>query len=855
MNNIHSNPLPKNQKRKTTSKDESVLPKGYRRTTYKGNTFYVPGKTLLPVRMYDATFDEMNLSFTAQGITVQLDTNNKRHNFVALTDQSDYELTMRLTGLPFSLTCEQMPGVITALYRQDTAKPLHVGQMLLCNDELIYRIPTLQLPAGKYSVLFAGITSDYECIECFDHIGEIPVYDFEILEHGVNLTHPSFVHNLPTGKDYLLLNCLDGTFTNHDEYRYVCYSDSYRLIYERYAGYDKPGFDLTVYLIDVQWPLDDTYHLVMYHNNEPFMAFHYTIVDGGIREMTVEPLTVTNPMYVLAKQVMAHPMKNGFCNEPGCKSLKDLILKLLADSKAYRRSHIAVSCTNEPSYLFISAMLDMLYGHRTEDYEDINSYYLQGQYEEMGAACFPRTFKAKAVYLYDIPNLLLPENRRMLEDLDAYIARSGRKFHFFATASDIQKLFDRLPLSRNNFADDHCLIETFYTPADVTHLIYSYLKEVNYRMTPDCLKEMQGYAKREYNHFSQLDLYGIQHWAENQLLPYLNRKYAEVEAFNIMEMLDVDIDFNQLLPITSKTDEDAIFEDCMTELNRMVGLKYLKQSLETLFCRTKFDRMRVHMGLPALSENRHHMIFTGNPGTGKTTIAKMIGKVFKELGILTKGEVITVERSDMVGKYIGHTEDNMNKLLEKAKGNVLFIDEAYSLCDNRSVDRADFGHRALECLLTALASNDSDMIVIMAGYEKQMKRMLETNPGMRGRFPYFFNFEDYTADELTQICVNKLVSKEFIVTDDVKDILLQYIRKALQEKDADFQNARWAEQFAMVGIVSAMASRMSQINNRQTQLVDLCNILPEDIVKGYELMNQWRNKDKDKQIVQRIGFR
>lgn len=233
----------------------------------------------------------------------------------------------------------------------------------------------------------------------------------------------------------------------------------------------------------------------------------------------------------------------------------------------------------------------------------------------------------------------------------------------------------------------------------------------------------------------------------------------------------------------------------------------------------------------------------------------MIGKVFKELGILTKGEVITVERSDMVGKYIGHTEDNMNKLLEKAKGNVLFIDEAYSLCDNRSEDRADFGHRALECLLTALASNDSDMIVIMAGYEKQMKRMLETNPGMRGRFPYFFNFEDYTADELTQICVNKLVSKEFIVTDDVKDILLQYIRKALQEKDADFQNARWAEQFAMVGIVSAMASRMSQINNRQTQLVDLCNILPEDIVKGYELMNQWRNKDKDKQIVQRIGFR
>ena len=856
MNNIHSNPLPKNQKRKTSVKDEPAPARGYRRITRQGSTYHVPGSTLLPVRMYDATFDEMTLRFEAQGQSVHLDTNNDRHDFVALTDQAEYELTLTLGGLPFSLTCEKVPGVLAAIYRQGTAKPLHVGQMLLCNDELTYRIPDLQLPAGKYAVLFAGIISGYDCFDSFDHVGEMPFYDFEILEHGVNLTHPSFCNHLPKGKDYLLLGCLDDTYNDRDEYRYVCYSDSYRPVYERYAGHDKPGFELTVYLRDAQWPLDDTYHLVMYHNNEPFMVCHYTTVDGDIRDLSVNTLTVTDPMYVLAKQVMAHPMKDGFCNEPGCKALKNLVLRLLAEPDTHRRSHMAISCANEPSYSFISAMLDMLYGHRMEDYEDMNSAYLQGQYEEMGAACFSRTFKARAVYLYDIPYLLLPEHRQLVADLDAYIARSGRKFHLFASASDMQKLFDRLPLSRNSFAEDHRLSETVYSSADVTHLVYTFLKGLDYRMTPDCLKGMQDYANREYNHFAQLDLYAINHWVEDQLVPYLTKEYAEAQSFNPLEMIDVDIDFDRLPSTAATTDEDTVFADCMAELNRMVGLENLKQSLETLFCRTKFDRMRVRMGLPALSENRHHMIFTGNPGTGKTTVAKMIGRVFKELGILSKGEVITAERADMVGKYIGHTEDNMKSLLEKAKGNVLFIDEAYSLCDNRSEDRADFGHRALECLLTALASNESDMIVIMAGYEKQMKRMLETNPGMRGRFPYLFNFEDYTAEELSQICVNKLVAKEFAVTEDVKDVLVEYIRKAVQEKGTDFHNARWAEQFAMVGIVSAMAGRIAKAGNRTPIATgDLCNVLAEDVVKGYELTKQWSDKKPASQPVRSIGFR
>lgn len=252
MNNIHSNPLPKNQKRKPSVKDVPALPKGYRRATYKDATYYIPGITLLPVRMYEATFDEMSPAFAANGHTVLLDTNNNRHHFVALSDQGNYELTLTLSALPFYLICEDNPQVLTALYRKGTPTPLHIGQMALCNDELVYRIPVLNLPAGEYYVLFAGITNGDECLLGFDEIGDQPIYPFEILEHGANLRHPSFSHLLPSDRNYLFLSGIDGTYSDKDEYRYICFSDNYRPVYEEYAENQNPIYDLTVYLTSAQ---------------------------------------------------------------------------------------------------------------------------------------------------------------------------------------------------------------------------------------------------------------------------------------------------------------------------------------------------------------------------------------------------------------------------------------------------------------------------------------------------------------------------------------------------------------------------------------------------------------------------
>ena len=202
------------------------------------------------------------------------------------------------------------------------------------------------------------------------------------------------------------------------------------------------------------------------------------------------------------------------------------------------------------------------------------------------------------------------------------------------------------------------------------------------------------------------------------------------------------------------------------------------------------------------------MIFTGNPGTGKTTVAKLVGRIYHSLGLLSKGGVIVTERTKLVGRYLGETERNMAAVLEQAKGNVLFIDEAYTLCDNDQGDRRDFGCRVLESLLTVLAQKNPDMIVILAGYEKEMNQMLEMNPGMKGRFPYKFCFEDYNADELFQIASMLLKRAEYRLTPEAESRLMETIRETVKHKDAFFHNARWVEQYILDGVVSAMSDRL-----------------------------------------------
>ena len=277
-----------------------------------------------------------------------------------------------------------------------------------------------------------------------------------------------------------------------------------------------------------------------------------------------------------------------------------------------------------------------------------------------------------------------------------------------------------------------------------------------------------------------------------------------IVTMSMVEPQDLDIEFNDSTP--------SLFETAMSELNAMTGLHNLKQHLNTMFYNMKIENMRRSHGLSVSAPGCHHMLFTGNPGTGKSTVARKIGAIFHSLGVLSKGEVIITERSKLVGRYIGETERNMQTTLEMARGNVLFIDEAYTLCDGAD-DRKDFGAHVIDALLTVLAQPSPDMLIIFAGYENEINRMMEINQGLSGRFPFKLHFDDYSAEELMQIATGLLTQQDYRLSDEAADCLRSGIASSHAHKDSQFSNARWVTQLIKAGILPAMSMRLMTEGN------------------------------------------
>lgn len=195
-------------------------------------------------------------------------------------------------------------------------------------------------------------------------------------------------------------------------------------------------------------------------------------------------------------------------------------------------------------------------------------------------------------------------------------------------------------------------------------------------------------------------------------------------------------------------------EEVLHELDRLVGLTSVKGLVREMQAYVEIQKRREKEQLAA-EPLVLHMIFKGNPGTGKTTVARIVGKLFKELGVLSKGEVVEVERADLVGEYIGHTAQKTREMLKKALGSILFIDEAYSLARG---GEKDFGKECIDCLVKGMEDYKDNLILILAGYHDEMNWFLQTNPGLRSRFPIHIAFPDYTIEEL--LCIGDLMLQE-----------------------------------------------------------------------------------------------
>ncbi len=203
------------------------------------------------------------------------------------------------------------------------------------------------------------------------------------------------------------------------------------------------------------------------------------------------------------------------------------------------------------------------------------------------------------------------------------------------------------------------------------------------------------------------------------------------------------------------------------ELDSLVGLHGVKKHINEIYAfmeiQKKRQREKLHSEPQVL-----HMIFKGNPGTGKTTVARILGKLFREAGILPKGHLQEVERADLVGEYIGHTAQKTREQIKKSLGGILFIDEAYSLA--RGGER-DFGKEAIDTIVKGMEDHKDNLVIILAGYREEMDRFLQTNPGLRSRFPIHINFPDYTTAELLSIADMMLEQRQYRLSRGARDEL------------------------------------------------------------------------------------
>ncbi|OIJ13082.1 stage V sporulation protein K [Anaerobacillus alkalilacustris] len=229
-----------------------------------------------------------------------------------------------------------------------------------------------------------------------------------------------------------------------------------------------------------------------------------------------------------------------------------------------------------------------------------------------------------------------------------------------------------------------------------------------------------------------------------------------------------------------------ILEKIEKELEELVGLSEMKKFIKEIYAWLYINKCRKEQGLK-VGKQVLHMIFKGNPGTGKTTVARLLAKLFKEMEVLSKGHLLEVERADLVGEYIGHTAQKTRDLVKKAVGGILFIDEAYSLARG---GEKDFGKEAIDTLVKAMEDQQHDFVLILAGYSREMDHFLSLNPGLPSRFPITMKFPDYTNDELMEIAKKMLNEREYVISTEAEWKLRDYLQSLRVERSYNFSNGR-----------------------------------------------------------------
>ena len=279
-------------------------------------------------------------------------------------------------------------------------------------------------------------------------------------------------------------------------------------------------------------------------------------------------------------------------------------------------------------------------------------------------------------------------------------------------------------------------------------------------------------------------------------------------------------------------------KDPMEELDQLIGLASIKSDVKELMDFVKIQKMRKDQGLKSVPVSLH-LVFTGNPGTGKTTVARIIGRLYKQIGVLSKGQLVETDRSGLVAGFVGQTALKTQEKIKAAMGGVLFIDEAYALTSN---EQDTFGQESVDTILKAMEDHRDDLVVIVAGYTAPMEKFINSNPGLKSRFNKYIEFPDYTTDELEQIFYMNCEKYDYVVEEEVKHQIRSLIVLRKLQQLENFANAREIRNM-FEEIITNQARRVAAMENPTQE--DMMKITLEDLVERKE-DDKKESSDKDK---------